>query len=210
VRLIIKTALFSLLFAVSVARGAHSAGLVTFHTGLEIGTFGAGATEREDIEGCKPDSQSINVICKCIDGKASVPHNPEWRGSTFGGWKGLTKGTTEVSCNPAEDKRYDAIWIENSESESVAVDGTGDENRMAALWKSLPKAGPDGWRDKDGNFNQTRLLADAAGGAVVGAAAGILTNIAMKKAQLKKGYESIQCVYGTAGHAAFGEQFIVQ
>ncbi|MDR1826687.1 MAG: hypothetical protein LBQ49_03265, partial [Rickettsiales bacterium] len=59
-------------------------------------------------------------------------------------------------------------------------------------------------------FNTTRLLADAAGGAVVGAAAGILTNVAMKKAQLKAGYESVQCTFGDNGAARFGETFTVR
>ena len=68
----------------------------------------------------------------------------------------------------------------------------------------------NGWRSKDGKFNWARLGVDGAAAAVVGAGVGILTNVLMKKSQLKSGYESIQCTYGNGGTAAYGDTFILK
>jgi hypothetical protein len=82
-------------------------------------------------------------------------------------------------------------------------------------WKEISalnrKFTADGWKDKNGNFNWARLGVDVAAGTVVGAGAGILTHSLVKKSQLKKGYESIQCVYGGGNAtAAYDEMFIVR
>jgi hypothetical protein len=69
----------------------------------------------------------------------------------------------------------------------------------------------DGWKNADGNFNWARFGVDAAAGTVVGAGTGILTNYLIKNSQLKKGYESIQCVYGAPSTtSSYGESFIVR
>jgi hypothetical protein len=66
----------------------------------------------------------------------------------------------------------------------------------------------DGWTNKDGGFNASRLGADLAGTAVVGAGAGVLTNVIMKKSQLAKGYESIRCSVGGQS-ARYGQSLAI-
>jgi hypothetical protein len=182
------------------------------------------------VPGCKPYDTEANeeeytgIVCECDkDGKTvPVPGNPKLDKNTFDGWRlhggqeKLDKDARSVACNPDGVKAYAAVWTEVEPDEPeplpvpIVVDLMKGKDGILDIWKRVPKMDADGWRSAEGGFNTTRLLADAAGGAVIGTAAGVLTNVLMKKSQLKSGYESVQCVYGNAGAAAFGEQFIVQ
>lgn len=66
------------------------------------------------------------------------------------------------------------------------------------------------WTSKTGGFNWFRVAIDAAGGAIVGTGAGLLTNTLIKNSQLKTGRESVYCTYGSGNTAAFAETFVVR
>jgi hypothetical protein len=65
------------------------------------------------------------------------------------------------------------------------------------------------WRDADGNFNTARLASDSIAGVVLGTVGGIVTANVVKKSQVKKGFEDIQCHIGGQSVANFGDGFIV-
>lgn len=65
------------------------------------------------------------------------------------------------------------------------------------------------WRDADGNFNTARLATDSAAGVVLGTAGGLVTNKIIKKNQIKKGFEDIQCTVGGQVVANFGDEFTI-
>ncbi len=65
------------------------------------------------------------------------------------------------------------------------------------------------WKDEDGNFNTARLASDSIAGVVLGTAGGIITSKLVKKNQLKKGFEDINCVIGGQNVASYGDSFSV-
>jgi hypothetical protein len=84
------------------------------------------------------------------------------------------------------------------------------KSKMARIGEIEKNFDLNGWTGKDGGFNWLRLGLDAAGGAIVGTGAGILTNVLIKNSQLKSGYESVQCMSATGTTAEYGETFIVR
>lgn len=65
------------------------------------------------------------------------------------------------------------------------------------------------WKDAEGNFNTARLASDSIAGVVLGTAGGIITSKLVKKNQLKKGFEDIQCHIGGQSVADYGDEFTV-
>lgn len=65
------------------------------------------------------------------------------------------------------------------------------------------------WRDAEGNFNTARLASDSIAGVVLGTVGGVVTAHLVKKNQLKKGFEDIQCHIGGQSVADYGDGFVV-
>jgi len=65
------------------------------------------------------------------------------------------------------------------------------------------------WKDEDGNFNTARLASDSIAGVVLGTTGGLVTSKLVKKNQLKKGFEAIQCSIGGQTNASYGDEFTV-
>lgn len=64
------------------------------------------------------------------------------------------------------------------------------------------------WKNADGTFNYHRLIADSAAGVVLGTAGGLLSSHLIKKAQIKEGFEDLQCTIGGQLVANWGDQFL--
>ena len=65
------------------------------------------------------------------------------------------------------------------------------------------------WKDKDGNFNVARLASDSIAGVVLGTAGGLIMSHVVKKNQVKKGFEDVQCTVGGQKVADWGDEFTV-
>lgn len=65
------------------------------------------------------------------------------------------------------------------------------------------------WRDAEGEFNTARLASDSIAGVVLGTVGGVVTSHLVKKAQVKQGFEDIQCHIGGQSVASFGDEFVV-
>ena len=65
------------------------------------------------------------------------------------------------------------------------------------------------WRDEDGNFNTARLASDSIAAVVLGTAGGIITSKLVKKNQIKKGFEDLNCSIGGQRVASYGDEFTV-
>lgn len=75
---------------------------------------------------------------------------------------------------------------------------------LMALLKSLSV-----WRDSEGNFNKARLASDALALVTLGTVGGVITSTLVKKNQIKKGFEAIQCSIGGNIVANYGDEFVV-
>lgn len=65
------------------------------------------------------------------------------------------------------------------------------------------------WKDTEGNFNTARLASDSIAGVVLGTVGGVVTSVVVKKNQLKKGFEAIQCAIGGQTVADYNDEFVV-
>ena len=65
------------------------------------------------------------------------------------------------------------------------------------------------WKDAEGNFNTARLASDSIAGVVLGTVGGVVTARLVKKSQIKKGFEDIQCHIGGQPVADYGDEFTV-
>ena len=83
---------------------------------------------------------------------------------------------------------------------------------LVALRRAVDNAGDSrAYRHADGTFNWLRLGVNLGGAAIVGTAAGVLTNRLVANSQINKGQESIQCIYGGGGKTtAYGTTFMIE
>lgn len=65
------------------------------------------------------------------------------------------------------------------------------------------------WRDKQGNFNTSRLASDSIAAVVLGTTGALVTSHIVKKNQLSNGFDDIQCTVGGQVVASFGDEFSV-
>lgn len=65
------------------------------------------------------------------------------------------------------------------------------------------------WRDEEGKFNTARLASDSIAAVVLGTTGGLVTSHVVKKNQIKKGFEDIQCTVGGQTVAGWGDEFRV-
>jgi len=114
---------------------------------------------------------------------------------TANGYEGELAKVTDAAVQKKEDP------IPNDKIEQAHKAMKGFEGQLNA----------SGWRSTKGDFNWKRLGIDMGGATIVGAGAGVLTNIIMKNSQLKSGYGSIECVYGSPQTTvAYGTSFVVR
>jgi len=65
------------------------------------------------------------------------------------------------------------------------------------------------WRTEDGKFNTLRLASDATAGVVLGTVGGLVSAKVIKKKQLEKGYDVLNCTIGGQKMADWGDVFNV-
>jgi hypothetical protein len=65
------------------------------------------------------------------------------------------------------------------------------------------------WKNKDGQFNTSRLASDLTAGVVLGTVGGIVSANVIKKKQIEKGFDALHCTVGGQKVADWGDQFNV-
>lgn len=79
--------------------------------------------------------------------------------------------------------------------------------RVQAIYAGLSTGGSV-WKNKEGKFNAYRLMADSTGAVVLGTAGALLSSHLIKKAQVKEGFEDLQCTIGGQLVANWGDEFL--
>lgn len=81
-------------------------------------------------------------------------------------------------------------------------------DRLAAFFKQV-----DGdrsvWKNADGSFNATRLASDLTAGVVLGTVGGVVSGVLIKKSQVEKGFDALNCTVGGQKIADWGDEFTV-
>lgn len=65
------------------------------------------------------------------------------------------------------------------------------------------------WKDADGNFNTARLASDLTAGVVLGTVGGVVSGVVIKKKQVEKGFDALNCSVGGQKIANWGDTFEV-
>ena len=149
-----------------------------------------------------------------------------WRRESESSWGGVQTGIRpeyadlEVAVI-AVDEATTTYKIPDTTGTAVVTHQVGGGTNMPqtitsadlqSLRQRVDSAGDSrAYRHADGTFNWLRLGVNLGGAAIVGTAAGVLTNRLVASSQINKGQENIQCVYGGGGQAtAYGATFMVQ
>ena len=113
-------------------------------------------------------------------------------------------GTECVETEAARKKREDAL--KQAEQDAAKARITSITGKLNSLKAGLSTSV---WKNKEGNFNTSRLVSDSVAGVVLGTAGGLITSNVIKKNQLKGGFEDISCTVRGQVVAGYGDEFQV-
>ena len=65
------------------------------------------------------------------------------------------------------------------------------------------------WKNADGSFNATRLASDLTAGVVLGTVGGVVSGVLIKKSQVEKGFDALNCSINGQKVADWGDEFSV-
>lgn len=135
-------------------------------------------------------------------------------------WANDNKDYVEWYCNGGMEDTENANIVTTGGSSSYegSVAGasyvnTGNtaaiNNAKAVLSAFFAKAESDVsvWKNAEGKFNTARLASDLTAGVVLGTVGGLVSSVVIKKAQVKKGFEALQCYIHGYKVADWGDVF---
>ena len=135
-----------------------------------------------------PGAKWSNGECKCKDADKEMNED----------------GTECVETEEARKKREEALKKAEQDAAKARITSiTGKLNSLKAGLKSSV------WKNKEGNFNTSRLVSDSVAGVVLGTAGGLITSNVIKKNQIKGGFEDINCTVRGQVVAGYGDDFQV-
>lgn len=112
----------------------------------------------------------------------------------------------EIISSAAKHEQNVTITISKGDATTSAARIHNIANSLRGLTGDL---GASVWKDKNGNFNSSRLVSDSLAGVVLGTAGGLITSNIIKKNQIKGGFEDIKCTVGGQVVAEFNDDFMV-
>ena len=98
--------------------------------------------------------------------------------------------------------------------------GNGDQNadkankiknareKLSAFFKKID-SDRSVWKNADGSFNATRLASDLTAGVVLGTVGGVVSGVLIKKSQVEKGFDALNCTVNGQKIADWGDEFTV-
>ena len=79
-------------------------------------------------------------------------------------------------------------------------------DRLAAFFKQVD-SDRSVWKNADGSFNATRLASDLTAGVVLGTVGGVVSGVLIKKSQVEKGFDALNCTVNGQKVADWGDEF---
>lgn len=105
------------------------------------------------------------------------------------------------------------VLIQNYENAKIqkSKEITDSANNIKLLYGNISglKNEASVWKDKEGDFNKSRLISDSVAGVVLGTAGGLITSSVIKKNQTENGFEDISCTVGGQVVAGWNDEFTV-
>lgn len=135
-------------------------------------------------------------------------------------WANDNKDYVEWYCNGGMEDTENANIVTTGGSSSYEGSVAGASyvntnntaainNAKAVLSAFFAKAESDVsvWKNAEGKFNTARLASDLTAGVVLGTVGGLVSSVVIKKAQVKKGFEALQCYIHGYKVADWGDVF---
>ena len=91
---------------------------------------------------------------------------------------------------------------ENFDAENAARD------KLEAFFKKID-SDRSVWKNADGSFNAARLASDLTAGVVLGTVGGVVSGVLIKKSQVEKGFDALNCTVNGQKIADWGDEFSV-
>lgn len=125
-----------------------------------------------------------------------------------------TKNSSNRSQNELENNITNLkVLIQNYENAKIqkSKEITDSANNIKLLYGNISglKNEASVWKDKEGDFNKSRLISDSVAGVVLGTAGGLITSSVIKKNQTENGFEDISCTVGGQVVAGWNDEFTV-
>jgi hypothetical protein len=121
--------------------------------------------------------------------------------------------SSETVAEASEDKEDDSDSASQEEvvpaPEALDEDEVkGARDRINAFMKRVD-SDRSVWKNTDGSFNATRLASDLTAGVVLGTVGGVVSGVLIKKSQVDKGFDALNCSVGGQKIADWGDEFRV-
>ena len=92
----------------------------------------------------------------------------------------------------------------NSDSQKISA----ARDRLAEFFNKVD-SDRSVWKNADGSFNGVRLASDLTAGVVLGTVGGVVSGVLIKKSQVEKGFDALNCTVGGQKIADWGDEFTV-
>lgn len=120
----------------------------------------------------------------------------------------------DVYCQKQpEEKNLYSVTITGDNSQTIATMQNASRLKITRAYARMNALSDNFqvsvWRDKQGNFNTSRLASDSIAAVVLGTTGALVTSHIVKKNQLSSGLDDIQCTVGGQVVASFGDEFSI-
>lgn len=120
-------------------------------------------------------------------------------------------GAPALEASEDEEDDSDSTSQEEAVPAPEALDEDevkGARDRINAFMKMVD-SDRSVWKNTDGSFNATRLASDLTAGVVLGTVGGVVSGVLIKKSQVDKGFDALNCSVGGQKIADWGDEFRV-
>ena len=114
---------------------------------------------------------------------------------------------------PTEQPNLYSVTITGDNSQTIATMQSASRLKITRAYARMNALSDNFqvsvWRDKQGNFNTSRLASDSIAAVVLGTTGALVTSNIVKKNQVSGGFEDVQCTIGGQVVATWGDDFSV-
>jgi len=160
---------------------------------------------------------SANVTCSngaTLDMDKSYPvSSTDLNGKTCDEFKKLMEADTQAVLD-WKNKLCDEYGIiinvqpKQPDSDINIAEVNNARDRLAKFFSSVD-SDRSVWKNADGSFNAARLASDLTAGVVLGTVGGVVSGVLIKKSQVEKGFDALNCTVGGQKIADWGDEFRV-
>ena len=159
-------------------------------------------------DGTKADScmSSCAMVCATYVGRIK-----DFRNLVFGCSEPVVskKSKEKEPENKAPVTTVQSLGVNHTQEDLAKKQEIENAKNVLSNFFAAAESGVSVWKNEEGKFNTARLASDMTAGALLGTVGGVVSGTVIKKKQIKKGFESLQCYVGGKLMAGWGDTFNV-